>query len=103
MREVLVRPRAQLDIESSYLHIAVVVGSPQAAQRLVDEMYAAIESLAEMPERGERFNSTNVTNNYRRILVRNRWVYYTYDETTVTVWRVFHTSQDIDDYAIVDV
>ena len=102
MREVAIRPRAQLDIESTYLHVAVVIGNSQAAQRLVDALYDAIESLAEMPERGERFSDDELNLRFRRILVRDRWVYYTHDDKTVTVWRVFHTSQDIDDYAIVD-
>jgi len=35
---------------------------------------------------------------YRRVLAKNYWIYYSYDADTVTVWRVFHTSQDHDTY-----
>ena len=29
-------------------------------------------------------------------------MFYSHDDTTLTVWRVIHMSQDLDDFALVD-
>ena len=102
MREVRIRPRAQLDIESIFIYIALELKEPQAAQGVVDALYAAFERAADLPELGTLFASDDLDREYRRTLVKNYWVYYTFDDAELTVWRVFHTRQDIANYALVD-
>lgn len=102
MREILLRPRAQLDLESIYLHIATTLGAPQAARNAVDELYNAFERLAELPTIGMAFSSEDLDCAYRRFLVKNRWVYYTYDDQSLTVWRIFHTRQDLPTQTLID-
>ena len=102
MREVCIRPRAQLDIESAYIYRAVELKAPQAAQTLVDELYDTFDLLAELPEIGMRFSDDSLERDYRRKLVGKHWVYYTFDDTQLVIWRIFHVRQDVDNYSLVD-
>ena len=101
MREILLRPRAQLDLESIYIHIAIELGAPQAARATVDALYDAFEHAAEMPTLGMIFSCDDLDREYRRSLVKNYWVYYTFDDAHITIWRIFHTRQDIDTQTLV--
>lgn len=100
MREVRIRPRAQLDIESAFIYIAQELHEPKAARNLADELFDTFDRLADMPSLGRVIADEELEREYRRTLVQNHWIYYTFDETTLTVWRVFHTRQDIDNYSI---
>ena len=102
MREIAIRQRAQLDIESIFIYIAFEAGEPQAAHETIDALYAAFERIADLPESGMRFASDDLDREYRRTLVRKHWVYYTFDDSSVTIWRVFHTRQDIDTMTLVE-
>ena len=102
MRDVRIRPRAQLDIESTFVYIALELGQPQAAQGIVDALYEAFERLAAMPEIGRAFEHGDLEQSYRRMLVRNYWIYYTFDKASLVVWRVFHTRQDVVDSTVID-
>ena len=102
MLEVELRPRAQLDLESIYIHIAIVLASPQAADKTSDAIYRSIERLAEFPDLGKVLESDRLSRVYRRLLCESYWIYYTYNDAKLTVWRIFHTSRDIEDYTYVD-
>ena len=102
MLDVAIRPRAQLDLESIYLHIAVALGSPQAAADIMEALYRAIERVAELPGLGEPFESERLERAYRRTLAKSYWIYYSVEDERLTVWRVFHTRQDIDDATLVE-
>ena len=68
MRAIEFRPRASADLDGILASIALTLKSPQ-----------------EHPT-------------YRRKLVKRYWVYYTYTDDTLTVRRIFHTTQDTDCY-----
>ena len=38
----------------------------------------------------------------RCVLVKTYWVYYTFDDDSVVIWRVFHMRQDIASYTFFD-
>ena len=102
MREVLIRPRAQLDLESIFIHIALTPGVPKSAEGILDELYESFDRIADMPTLGMLFADDDLNREYRRILVKNYWVYYSFDDAQVIIWRVFHTRQDIATQTIVD-
>jgi len=102
MREILIRPRAQLDIESIYIYLAFERSAPKAALDVVEALYSAFERIADLPESGRLFESDDLERVYRRVLAKDYWIYYTFDEESLTVWRIFHVRQDTDNYAIVD-
>lgn len=72
--------------------------SPKAARGIADAIIAAIERVAELPYSGKPFSDEDLARTYRCILVRNYWVFYSFDDRTLTVWRIFHASQDYDTY-----
>ena len=102
MLDVVIRPRAQLDLESIYTYIAVALGSPQSAEGILEALYQAMERIAELPDLGTLLESERLSRPYRRVLVKNYWVYYSTGEQCVTIWRILHTRQDIDDFTLVE-
>ena len=102
MLDIKLRPRAQLDLESTYIHVAVVLKSPHAADKLLERLYEAFERLAEFPDIGKNLEDSELSRPYRQFLCGSSWICYTHDENALTIWRIFHTSQDIDDYTYLD-
>lgn len=98
MREIVWRPRAVADVDGILSYIVLEYRSPKAAQSCADAISQAVERVAELPETGRLFADDDLERTYRRVLAKNYWIYYSYDADTVTVWRVFHTSQDHDAY-----
>ena len=93
MREIEFRPRASADLDGILAYIALTLKSPQAARD------TANERAAEMPELGQPFFDEDLEHPaYRRKLVKRSWVYYTCTDDTLTVRRIFHTTQDTDCY-----
>lgn len=103
MREPELRPRAAYDVESIVTYISFVLGSPQAAAEWYEGFRAALDLLCEQPDLGRAFHDERLRIQGRRTyLVGSYRVFYSYDAATLTVWRVLHTTQDMDDYALVD-
>ena len=102
MRDIQLRPRAQLDLESIYLYLAMAQAAPQAAERVAAKLYESMERLAEFPELGSLVKDSGLERDYRRMLSGSYWLYYTHDDERLTVWRIFHARQDIDDFTLVD-
>lgn len=54
-----------------------------------------------MPTMGKPFSDDNLDRKmYRTWLVEHHRIFYSFDDEWLTVWRIVHTSQDIDNYAI---
>lgn len=102
MLEIAFRPRAQLDLESIYLHLAMVVPSKRVADSTLEAIYASVERLSEFPEIGSVFEDADLDKPYRRMLSGPYWIYYTCSASELTIWRIFHTRQDIDDFTLID-
>ena len=99
MRAIEFRPRASADLDGILVYIALALKSPQAARDTADALFAAIERAAELPDLGQPFFDEDLDHPaYRRLLVKRYWVYYTYTAETLTVRRIFHTTQDTDCY-----
>ena len=102
-RQVIYRPRAKWDLESIVVYIGQVQGSPEAAKKLFESITNAISNLCEMPELGRRISDERLDRkHYNSWLVNNYRIFYSYDTDSLTVWRIVHTSQDLDDYSLVE-
>ena len=100
-RSVDYRPRAAYDIESIVVYVGQILGSPRAAKDWYDQLMSTLDSLADLPTLGKRFDDELLSHHdMRTFRVGQYRLFYTFDERTLTVWRVLHTRQDIDDYAI---
>ena len=62
------------------------------ADSYVQDMYAAIELLAENPEMAQRADFPD--NNVRRLVVGSHVVFYRIDAETIDILRVLHRSRD---------
>lgn len=99
MRAIEFRPRASADLDGILVYIAFTLKSPQTARNTADAIFAAIERAAELPDFGQPFFDEDLEHlAYRRKLVKRYWIYYTYTADTLTVRRIFHTTQDTDCY-----
>lgn len=98
MREIVWRPRAVADFEGILTYIVLELRSPSAADSCGNAIMAAIERVAGLPETGRAFIDDDLARSYRRVLAKNYWVYYSYSDEQLTVWRIFHVTQDYDDY-----
>ena len=98
MRSVEFRPRASVDLEGIVSYIALVLKAPQAARDAAEAIYTAIDLAAELPETGRPLASDDLQRTYRRVLAKRYWICYSYTDETLTVWRIYHTTQDYDRY-----
>lgn len=97
------RPRAAHDVESAVVYVGEVLGKPKAAKKLYEDIIVQIEQLRLFPELGRLFSDSILEGRgYRSLLVGRHRIFYSFDEEALTIWRVVHVRQDIDDYALVD-
>ncbi len=103
MREIKWRPRANLDRQSIAIFIGIERGNPPAALRVMQEIDKALELARSFPESGRAIAIEGPTHkDYRRVLVGNYMVFYRFDESAVTVYRVLHQRHDIDAATLID-
>ena len=95
------RPRAAFDIESIVLYVGEVLKSPKAAKGIYEDICLKVGELCEMPSVGKIFRDDLLGREYRYALVKSYRIFYSYDSSKLTFWRVVHTRQDIDDFALV--
>lgn len=97
------RPRAHLDRESIAIYLGIERKSPQSALRAIERIDAALERVRLFPDSGGRFRVDQLAHHdYRTALADPYIIFYRFDETTLTVYRVLHQRQDIDTYAMVE-
>ena len=102
MLDVVIRPRAELDIESIQIFLAYERRRPQAAVDAIARIYEALELVKEFPDMGGRVHMDELSDEYRTIPANPYTIYYRYDAKTITVCRVLHQRQDMDTYTLVD-
>lgn len=103
MRTPVYRPRASFDLESIVIYVGEVLGMHQSAKRLFHDVVEEVNALCDMPHIGRPFfDEALERKNYRTHLVGQHRIFYSFDKETLTVWRIVHTRQDIDDYALID-
>ncbi len=102
-RAIAYRQRAKWDLESIAIYIGQVQEAPKAAKQLVEAITNAISNLSEMPELGRPINDYRLEfKHYRSWLVESYRIFYSYDDETITIWRIVHTSQDFDDCQLIE-
>lgn len=102
MLEYVLRPRAQLDLESIAIFLGVERKSPQAAQDAIAKIDKAIDLIRRFPDIGGRLRMDWLEREYRTVPADPYTVYYTYDAQRITIHRVLHQRQEIDTYTLVD-
>ena len=91
-------PLFESDLTKAVNYIAVTLQDPISAERLVDEVEAAIEKRLEMPEAFAPYQSGKVrTYPYYRINVRNYAVFYVVIGDVMEVRRFLYSKRNIDE------
>ena len=102
-RSVLYRPRAKLDVESAVIYLGQVQRQPRAAEQLYQKTKEAAAMLAQQPTIGRRYaDKTLDQEQYCSWHIDNYRIFYTFGPTTLTIWRVAHTSKDIDELSFIE-
>ncbi|WP_165055827.1 MULTISPECIES: type II toxin-antitoxin system RelE/ParE family toxin [unclassified Adlercreutzia] len=102
MLDLAWRPRAHLDRESIAIFLAVERSSPQAALAAMQSIDAALDMARRFPDAGGHFHHDNLEHEYRTALANPYTVFYRFDESTLTVYRILHQRQDLDAYSLVE-
>lgn len=102
MLDIVWRPRAHLDRESIAIYLGVERRSPDAALNAMKSIDAALDAVRRFPDAGGHFHHDNLEHEYRTTLANPYVIFYRFDESTLTVYRVLHQRQDIDAYALVE-
>jgi toxin ParE1/3/4 len=87
MRHLVIHPRGRVDLLEIWNHIAK--DSIDVANRVSDEIDAAIRSLLEMPGKGH-FRKDVKKRGYRFWTVYSYVIAYRFDDDSLTVVRVVH-------------
>ena len=102
MLEVDWRPRAHLDRESIAIHIGLEQHNPQAARDVMRSIDAAIDWARRFPDAGGHFSDDHLEHEYRTVLANPYTIYYRYNATTLTVYRIMHQRRNIDTFSLVE-
>lgn len=97
--EVEFSSRAMQDLLNIQMHYHVHGGDPE---KHLGAIFEGIDYAAEFPKAGKAIESNVVMPGYRKWLHGDFWIYYSADDETLTVWRVAHCKQDIDEFALID-
>lgn len=95
------RPRAHLDRESIAIYIGIEQQNPQVALKTIERIDEAIRFACEFPDAGGWFVQDELEHRYRTVLANPYTIYYRYDDTTLTVYRILHQHQDLDTFTLV--
>ena len=103
MLEVVWRPRAQLDRESIALYLGFELGNPEAALASMRAIDDALDRLRRFPESGGCvFVDGLAHSDYRKAHANPYTLFYRFDESKLTVYRIVHQRQDFDVYSLVE-
>lgn len=103
MHELHWRPRAHLDRESIAIYLGTECGSPQAALKAIRKIDAAISRICAFPDSGGITRSPGKGGReYRTALANPYTIYYRFDDTHVTIYRILHQRQDLDTYTFLE-
>lgn len=103
MLDLVMRPQAKRDLMSAIIYIGEVLDSPKAAKKLYEDYLAEMDLVRETPDMGAPYRDATLENSgYRWVMVGKYRVFYRHDSASVTVWRIIHCSQDIDEFEMID-
>ncbi len=95
MKQLIVLPLAEVDIEGVWLDTLERWGSEQA-DTYVDQLYEHLQLVAERPGLGRSCDELRV--GYRRLLVGHHVAFYRIAGDAVEIVRVLHERMDFDSH-----
>lgn len=102
MLDLAWRPRAHLDRESIAIYLGHERRAPQAALDAIKAIDAAVDMARTFPDAGGHFTDDHLEHEYRTILAGSYIIYYRYNATTLTIYRIMHQRQNVDAYSLIE-
>ena len=94
--KLVVHKEAHLDIASTYFYISDTLYAEEAADRWLNRIYKAINSIPQNPTSYRLCEEPYFSKrDYRKMIVRNHLILYTVSEDTVTICRVVDGRRDL--------
>jgi plasmid stabilization system protein ParE len=84
-------------MEELFHYIVNKLESPRAAQNLRDEINTAVQTLAQFPYAHALYRSQKpLTKEYRKLRVKNFYLFYVVKENAVEIHRVIYAKRDME-------
>jgi addiction module RelE/StbE family toxin len=95
--EISYLPLALGDLEEIFRYIVNKLEAPQAAKNLRDEIDRAVRNLRRFPYAHALYQSQKpFKKEYRKLRVKNFYLFYVVEENTIEIHRVIYAKRDID-------
>jgi addiction module RelE/StbE family toxin len=95
--EVSYLPLALSDLESIFRYIVNKLEAPQAAQNLHTEIDTAVHKLIQFPFAHALYRTKRpLKKEYRKITVKNYYVFYVVEENEIEIHRVIYKKRNIE-------
>ena len=89
-------PLALADLEEIFQYIVHQLKAPKAAQKLLEKINAAVDQLVESPYSHPVFQSSRaLKKEYRKVTVKNFYVFYVVEKNIVEIHRVIYSKRDL--------
>ncbi len=92
MGRVTLTPRAEVDLDEIWLHVAA--DAPAAADRLVDQIVARLQTLADFPRLGP--SRPEIAPEARMLIIGDYLAPYRIDGPDVDIVRVVHGARQLE-------
>lgn len=103
MLDLYMTSRAKRDLVNTVIYIGEVLGAPQAAKGFYKDYQQEMELVRQTPNMGAPFRNPMLENSdYRWVMVGKYRIFYRHDSKAVTVWRIIHCLQDLDEFELID-
>jgi plasmid stabilization system protein ParE len=95
--EITYLPLALADLEELFHYIVAKLEAPQAARNLRAEIDAAVRNLIQFPYAHALYRSQKpLKKEYRKLRVKNFYLFFVVEETTIEIHRVIYVKRDIE-------
>jgi plasmid stabilization system protein ParE len=95
--EITYLPLALADLEELFHYIVTKLEAPQAARNLRAEIDAAVRNLIQFPYAHTLYRSQKpLKKEYRKLRVKNFYLFYVVEETPIEIHRVIYAKRDIE-------
>jgi toxin ParE1/3/4 len=95
--EISYLPLALADLEETFHYIVDKLEAPQAAQKLRNEIDITVRRLRRFPYAHTLYRSQKtLKKEYRKLIVKNYYLFYVVEEKTVEILRVIYAKRNIE-------
>jgi toxin ParE1/3/4 len=94
MTDFLIAPAARIELDEIWSYYGVELQNPDAADRIIDEIFAAFHRLGQTPGMGH-FRSDLANEPLRFWHARNYLIIYRSEKRPIEIVRVLHAARDV--------